>query len=459
MLAEPTADLATPALVAPSAVDADIAISVRGVGKMYRIYDRPQDRLKQMLWRGRRMYGREFWALRDVSFDLPRGETLGIVGRNGSGKSTLLQIIAGTLTPTEGDAHIGGRVAALLELGSGFNPEFTGRENVFMNGAILGLSRQEMEELFDEIAAFADIGEFIDQPVKLYSSGMAVRLAFAVQAFVPKEILIVDEALAVGDMFFQAKCMAQMKRMLDSGVTVVFVSHDTGSIKSLCRRALLLDHGRLVDDDAAAKVVEHYFSLKVKGEQSVIDASKLPAPVTQTDRVTGRVVAVAADDEFQKRAAFQRIQNGKAQFADIQLLDQSGRPISEVEYNQIVTLRLVIQVHKDMDSELTFGYHIRAPNGVDAVYSDSVIEDKSIEAPRSGDWYVVDWTFQAALKAGHYNIAAVLSIPILLSASQVDFCDFVPLAVQFYMSPRPDAYLYGLVHWDNHVVVQKYQPD
>src|SRR5574341_116121 len=182
----------------------EAVISVRGVSKMYRLYDRPEDRLKQSLfWRFGRSYGREFWALRDVSFEVQQGEAVGIIGRNGSGKSTLLQIIAGTLQPTTGEVQIKGRVAALLELGSGFNSEYTGRENVFMNGAILGLGREEMEQRFDDIAAFADIGEFIDQPIKLYSSGMVMRLAFAVQAMVPKEVLIVDEALAVGDEAFQ----------------------------------------------------------------------------------------------------------------------------------------------------------------------------------------------------------------------------------------------------------------
>src|SRR5829696_2572400 len=189
----------------------EVAISVRGAGKMHRIYDRPQDRLKQMLWRGRRQYGREFWALRDVSFELRRGEMMGIIGRNGSGKSTLLQIIAGTLTPSEGEVTVNGRVAALLELGSGFNPEFTGRENVFLNGSILGISREEIQQRFDDIAAFADIGGFIEQPVKTYSSGMLVRLAFAVQASIEPDVLIVDEALAGGDVFFRQKCYRRLE--------------------------------------------------------------------------------------------------------------------------------------------------------------------------------------------------------------------------------------------------------
>src|SRR5262245_51914273 len=194
--------LEQPALPALAAPTPEVAISVRGIGKMYRMYDRPRDRLKQMLLRGRRMYGREFWALRDVSFEVRKGETVGIIGRNGSGKSTLLQIIAGTLAPSAGEVQVTGRVAALMGVGRGVNPEFTGRENVFLNGSILGFSREEMAQRFDEIAAFADIGEFIDQPVKMYSSGMFVRLAFAVQAHVPTEVLIIDEALSVGDIFF-----------------------------------------------------------------------------------------------------------------------------------------------------------------------------------------------------------------------------------------------------------------
>jgi lipopolysaccharide transport system ATP-binding protein len=195
----------------------ELLISARSVGKSYHIYVKPQDRLKQALWRGRRQYYREFWALRDVSFDVHRGEAVGIIGRNGCGKSTLLQIIAGTLTPTEGEVRVSGRVAALLELGSGFNPDFTGRENVYMNGAILGVSRSEMEKRFDDIAAFADIGEFLDQPVKTYSSGMFARLAFGVAINVDPDILIVDEILAVGDAIFQAKCFRRIDRLRQQG--------------------------------------------------------------------------------------------------------------------------------------------------------------------------------------------------------------------------------------------------
>jgi lipopolysaccharide transport system ATP-binding protein len=245
----------------PSISADDIVISVRNVGKMYYLYERPLDRLKQaFLWGSKKLY-REFWALRDVSFEVKRGETVGIIGRNGAGKSTLLQIIAGTLAPTTGEVVVNGRVAALLELGSGFNPEFTGRENVYLNGAIWGFSREEIDERFDEIAAFADIGQFIDQPVKLYSSGMFVRLAFAVQAFVSKEVLVVDEVLAVGDEAFQRKCMAVLEKFRDNGGTVLLVSHDTQTIVRQCERCLLLSHGELLVDGNSKAVTELYQKL------------------------------------------------------------------------------------------------------------------------------------------------------------------------------------------------------
>lgn len=251
----------------PSISADDIVISVRNVGKMYYLYERPLDRLKQAFLWGRKKLYREFWALRDVSFEVKRGETVGIIGRNGAGKSTLLQIIAGTLAPTTGEVLVNGRVAALLELGSGFNPEFTGRENVYLNGAIWGFSRKEMDERFDEIAAFADIGQFIEQPVKLYSSGMFVRLAFAVQAFVSKEVLVVDEVLAVGDEAFQRKCMAALERFRDNGGTVLLVSHDTQTIVRQCERCLLLSHGELLVDDDSKSVTDLYQRLMYSDAQ------------------------------------------------------------------------------------------------------------------------------------------------------------------------------------------------
>ncbi len=254
----------------------EIVIDVRNLSKRYEIYATPRDRLKQLIMPGLYQavnrtaaalriaenrepphYFREFWALNDVSFQVRRGETLGIIGRNGSGKSTLLQILAGTLAPTSGEATVTGRVAALLELGSGFNPEFTGRDNVFHNGRILGLNKKEIEARYDQIAEFAGIGEFIDEPVKTYSSGMFLRLAFAVQAHIDASIVIIDEALAVGDVFFRQKCYARLEQLKTAGAAILLVSHSMPDIEQYCERAVLLDHGKakfVGDSSEAAKL-------------------------------------------------------------------------------------------------------------------------------------------------------------------------------------------------------------
>ncbi|MCP5196314.1 MAG: ABC transporter ATP-binding protein [Gammaproteobacteria bacterium] len=239
----------------------DIAIRVSDLSKCYHIYDNPKDRLKQTFFGASKQYYKEFWALRDVSFEVQRGEALGIIGRNGSGKSTLLQLIAGTLHPTGGEIEVNGRVAALLELGSGFNPDFTGRENVYLNGSVLGLGREEIDARFDEIAAFADIGEFIEQPVKTYSSGMFVRLAFAVQACIDPDIFIVDEALAVGDIFFRQKCYQRFDQLRNKGCAVLLVSHGMGDIEQFCQKALLLEHGNSVFLGNASEAVKRYYLL------------------------------------------------------------------------------------------------------------------------------------------------------------------------------------------------------
>ena len=240
--------------VAPRADD--LAIRVENLSKCYQIYDAPHDRLRQFVMpRLQRFFGRavgnyhrEFWALRDVSFEVAKGETVGIIGRNGAGKSTLLQLICGTLTPTAGCVETSGRVAALLELGAGFNPEFSGRENIYLNAAVLGFAREQIDERFDDIAAFADIGQFLDQPVKTYSSGMYVRLAFAVQACADPEILIVDEALSVGDLGFQYKCFRRMEELRGRGVTILMVTHSTGSVLQYANRCIVLDAGKLTHD-------------------------------------------------------------------------------------------------------------------------------------------------------------------------------------------------------------------
>ncbi len=247
-------------------VAADVAIEVRALGKCYQLFDKPVHRMWQSLIGGHQRFYREFWALREVDFTVHRGETLGIVGRNGAGKSTLLQLIAGTLKPSEGRAAIHGRVAALLELGSGFNPDFTGRQNVHLNAAILGLTRAEIEARIDAILAYAEIGDFVDQPVRSYSTGMVMRLAFAVVAHVDADILIIDEALAVGDAFFMQKCMRYLRDFRKRG-TMLFVSHDSSAVTSLCDRAIWLEHGRVQRIGDARTVMDAYLEASLVERQ------------------------------------------------------------------------------------------------------------------------------------------------------------------------------------------------
>lgn len=303
--------------------DNSIAIKVDGLSKCYHIYDQPRDRLKQMilprLQRAIAMqpkqYFREFWALKDVSFEVKKGETVGIIGRNGSGKSTLLQMICGTLNPTSGSIQTHGRIAALLELGSGFNPDFTGRENVYMNAAVLGLTADEIDARFDEIVSFADVGDFIDQPVKSYSSGMVVRLAFAVAINVAPEILIVDEALAVGDAAFQRKCMRKINELSDAGVTLLFVSHDMETVKKICSEALYLVRGYAIEFGAAKQVCISY-------ERDLFGASR-EVESTQTEAlVDSAEMGLAVLDQVLLQTNEKTYGDGRAQIIDVAITNQ-----------------------------------------------------------------------------------------------------------------------------------------
>ena len=344
----------------------EIAISLNNVSKCFKRYARPVDRLKEILFPNK-SYAQEFWALRDISFEIMKGETMGIIGRNGAGKSTLLQLICGTLTPTSGEVQVNGRVSALLELGAGFNPEFTGRENVYMNGAIMGLSKTEVSERFDNVAAFADIKDFIDQPVKTYSSGMYVRLAFASAIHVDPDILIVDEALAVGDMFFQAKCMARMRRMMESGVTVLFVSHDTISVKGLCQRGVFLENGELKKIGKASDVVATYISLvhgdmnqelKLQVEDNKDKSERSKKAKKDNQVVSNSVISkifVSTDQEMEFAEGYHRYGEGGAKVLDIKLLDSHNLPTSELESREEFTIQASILFNKDLPT-FCFGY-------------------------------------------------------------------------------------------------------
>ncbi|TCM65870.1 ABC transporter ATP-binding protein [Rhizobium sp. BK068] len=302
-------------------MSSDIAIEVKNLGKRYDIYDHPRDRLKQLLFPRIRdlatnaglrragdppRYYREFWALQNISFHVQQGETLGIIGRNGSGKSTLLQILAGTLSPTCGDVSVAGRVAALLELGSGFNPEFTGRENVFLNARILGLSQREIEARYDSIVEFADIGDFIDQPVKNYSSGMFVRLAFAVQAHIDASIVIIDEALAVGDVFFRQKCYARLDELRSSGAAILLVSHAMTDIEQFCDRAILLDHGQAQFIGQASEAAKRYYQLHQPTNREHIAA---PPNIKGEAKSTGAMATNSAAENWPQHVDFVNADN------------------------------------------------------------------------------------------------------------------------------------------------------
>lgn len=301
-------------------MDRDIAIQAQQLGKCYHIYNAPVDRLKQVFWRGRKRYFKEFWALNGLSIDIFKGETVGIVGSNGSGKSTLLQLICGVLTPTTGTLSVNGRIAALLELGAGFNPEFSGKDNIFMNAAILGLSREQTENCYDDIVRFADIGDFIEQPVKTYSSGMYVRLAFAIAINVSPDILLVDEALSVGDIRFQQKCIAKIKTFCETG-TVVFVSHDLASIKELCSRAIWIDRGGIVMDGAPKFVAEQYAQYMYEGE------------IKNTRPVAGKTDIQEVPDYG---ANFVSIQDETRQFGNHDVRIQKWRMLSNGRFGGVV---------------------------------------------------------------------------------------------------------------------------
>lgn len=349
----------------PSTTD-EVAVSARNLGKMYQLYDRPQDRLKQAFLWGRKQLYREFWALRDVSFYVRQGEMLGIIGRNGAGKSTLLQILAGTLPPTVGEVQVNGRVAALLELGSGFNPDFTGRENIYLNGAILGFSRQAMDERFDEIAAFADIGDFIEQPVKLYSSGMYVRLAFAVQACAEPDVLIVDEALAVGDIFFRQKCYQRLENLREQGVSIILATHSMADVEQYCQRALLLDRGKTLAMGSAAETVKRYYLVE---QESRTLARSAPSNLRSSTPVQS-VASVEESDSFWPAAEdlldisdMPQVSNGWARCVAVGVCNSDGQRCHVFQQGETASFFYEFELLQDIEVPIG-GLVIRNEKGV-----------------------------------------------------------------------------------------------
>ena len=432
----------------------NIAVRAENISKVYKLYDNPVDRLKESIHPFRRKYHTDFYALKDINFEINRGETVGIIGKNGSGKSTLLKILSGVLTPSTGRIMTNGNISALLELGTGFNPELTGIENVYFSGTIIGYSKEQMDAKLDDILSFADIGEFANQPVKMYSSGMFIRLAFSVATSIDPEILIVDEALSVGDIFFAAKSMMRMKKMIDGGATVLFVSHDATSVKSLCRKSILLDRGMILDFGKSDEVVERYLAIKVEREQKILPSDDSLHGGGESAAKSAQHLCFLDSEAFQNKASFQRITNGKANFINVQLLDEKGKLIDIVEYEQNVILRMAIEVNEDIHV-LSYAYHIRDRHGISIVYSDSLIEDKNLNFPRKGERYILDWKFKVSLTSGIYSVLCALSIPIDINLAQVEYCDYIPIALQFSVETRKGSPLYASVHWQNTILVEK----
>ncbi|NMM77922.1 ABC transporter ATP-binding protein [Rhodococcus sp. SRB_17] len=365
---------------------APVAIRVHGLHKCFQIYATPGQRLRQFVlprlrrWLGLNAvnYYREFWALRDVSFEINKGQTIGIIGRNGSGKSTLLQIICGTLHPTQGGIEVQGRVAALLELGSGFNPEFTGRENVFFNAGVLGQSEERTREKFADIENFADIGEFMEQPVKTYSSGMLVRLAFAVIAHVDADILVIDEALAVGDAFFTQKCMRFLRGFMQHG-TVLFVSHDTAAVKSLCDRVIWIDKGQIIESGQAKEVCDLYLQAFYEAQQGKggqpppkalprLNTAALPLHDQRRDFINS--THLRNDIKvFEFRPDSSSFGERGGTISKVQLLDVQGRPLSWVIGGESVRLRVEVECHMHLRSPIV-GFYVNDRTG-QALFGDN----------------------------------------------------------------------------------------
>jgi lipopolysaccharide transport system ATP-binding protein len=388
-------------------------------------------------------YAQEFWALRDISFEIMKGETMGIIGRNGAGKSTLLQLICGTLTPTSGELQVNGRVAALLELGAGFNPEFTGRENVYMNGAIMGLSKLEVDERFENIAAFADIKDFIDQPVKTYSSGMYVRLAFASAIHVNPDILIVDEALAVGDMFFQAKCMTRMRQMMESGVTVLFVSHDTSSVKSLCERTVYLEDGKLHAIGKSGEIVDLYIEDQFLAMKTIENRpEKLEIPNIDLSAISPKTIGISIEEilEFSRKIEYLRKGNGYIRIANVVVFDNVYKKLSEIEFGQEFTIRIVCKVFEKLP-EVIIAFYIKDKNQIEVIGSNNVYEQKHLNNLIPGDQFCIDFKLENRVRAGNYSITVIAAN----SLKETNYFDWVECAYVFQSKDIPEKIIWSQV--------------
>jgi len=422
------------------------AVEFSRVSKSYSIYSAPGDRLKELMTFNQRRFHTDYWALRDVSFDVQRGETFCVIGENGSGKSTLLQICAGVLEPTSGTTSVQGRVSALLELGSGFNPEFSGRDNVYLNGAILGFSNKEMDRRFDEIAEFAEIGDFINQPVKTYSSGMVVRLAFSVAIHVDPEILLVDEALAVGDVYFRQRCMRKVHELRARGITILFVSHATGDIKALGDRAVWLDHGSVRAIGKADLVVMQYLAAM----------SEKDAKYLAHDALLHRQHAYNPPAEVEETIPNidHRFGDGRAEILGIAIHDAIGAKIHSLQSNTTIIVRISFRAKANLDHPIA-GFMFRNHLGVDFAGTNTARERHQLPPMAAGELCTVDFHVELpALYPSSFSFSPAIANGTL---EHYAICDWIDNAIALQMAPS-EGPIYGQFHFPCRVEVNVKMP-
>ena len=418
------------------------AVHIREMSKSYPIYRRPADRLKELLTFNRRSYHRDFWALRDLSLEIEKGSTFGLVGENGSGKSTLLQLIAGILKPTQGEVHVDGRVSALLELGSGFNGEFSGRENVFLNGAILGLTNKETARLYPSIEAFAEIGDFIDQPVKTYSSGMMVRLAFAVAINLNPDILLVDEALAVGDIYFRQRCMRKIHDLHRGGVTIIFVSHSAVDIKSLAQQVVWLDHGRIAEQGDPERVIAKYLAAMVskddryrKQQSAAVEPRTNELRETQTPVTAPELVERIPNIDF-------RYGNRAAEIIGVAVLNEDGEELALLPQAATIIVRVSLRANADVAMPIV-GFLIRNHLGIELAGTNTALEEVELPPFSAGDLYTIDFHLQLPeLYPAHFSFTPAISNGTL---EAFEVCDWVDNAIS--LQAEKGRQVYGYLHF------------
>ena len=372
----------------------NLAVRVEHLQKIYKLYNKPTDRLKESLGLTRKKLYREHYALNDVSFQVEQGETVGIIGTNGSGKSTILKIITGVLNQTDGEVEVNGRISALLELGAGFNPEYSGLENVYLNGTMMGFSREEIDQKLDSILKFADIGDFIHQPVKTYSSGMFVRLAFAVAINIDPEILIVDEALSVGDVFFQAKCYHKFEEFKKMGKTILLVSHDLGSVSKYCDRVVLLNQGEKVDEGEPKRIVDLYKKILAGQDQ----------PVEEGPRTQILPAGKRWQDHLQVNPQLLEDGEKKAEIIDFAIIDEAGRITNAVDKGSYCQIRMKVHFFVQVQEPI-FAYTIKNLQGTEISGTNTMYEDAVIPPQNPGDEQVVTFRQKIDLQGGEYLLS------------------------------------------------------